>query len=81
MLCKVIKDNKKNELWAGSATITPATDSATAPVTTLDARQSGGQIGSASGQSIASICRGTNNLLSEQGNIVKSTKTPQKHVI
>lgn len=44
MLCKVIKDNKNNELWAGSATITPATDSATAPVTTLDARQSGGKL-------------------------------------
>ena len=42
---------KRPQLWAGSAIITPATDSATEPVTTLDARQGGEQIGSASGQS------------------------------
>ena len=42
---------KRPQLWAGSAVITPATDSATEPVTTLDARQGGEQIGSASGQS------------------------------
>ena len=42
---------KRPQLWAGSAIITPATDSATEPVTTLDARQGGEQIGRASGQS------------------------------
>ena len=41
----------KDKLQAGSAIITPATDSATELVTTLDARQGGGQIGSASSQS------------------------------
>ena len=45
------KLKKRPELWAGSAVITPATDSATEPVTTLDAQQGGEQIGSASGQS------------------------------
>ncbi|MGN0875365.1 MAG: hypothetical protein ACI4OZ_09285, partial [Akkermansia sp.] len=42
---------KRPKLWAGSAVVTPATDSATEPVTTLDAQQGGEQIGSASGQS------------------------------
>ena len=42
---------KRPLLWAGSAVITPATDSATEPVTTLDAQQGGEQLGSASGQS------------------------------
>lgn len=45
---------KRPLLWAGSAIITPATDSATVPVTTLDAQQGGEQIGSASSQSIES---------------------------
>lgn len=45
------KLKKRPQLWAGSANITPALDSATKPVTTLDAQQGGEQIGSASGQS------------------------------
>ena len=53
------KGKKRPELWAGSAVITPATDSATEPVTTLDAQQGGEQIGSASGQSGLAVGKGS----------------------
>lgn len=42
---------KRPLLWEGSAVITPSADAATTTVTTLDAQQSGEQIGSASDQS------------------------------
>ena len=66
---------KRPQLWAGSAIITPATDSATEPVTTLDARQGGEQIGSASGQSSSlSEDKDTENVSNAQGNGEKFLK-------
>lgn len=45
----------RHELWARSAILTPASDFATEPVTTLDAQQGGEPIGSASGQGVFQI--------------------------
>ena len=65
---------KRPLLWAGSAVITPATDSATEPVTTLDARQGGEQIGSASGQSGLSAGKDSDISSTVQGKLKKVLK-------
>lgn len=57
----------KDKLQAGSAIATPASDSATELVTTLDAQQGGGQIGRASSQSnVSSEGKGTNKSANNQ---------------
>ncbi len=65
--------SKRPLLWEGSATVTPSTDTATEPVTSLDAQRGGEQSGSASGQSGLSEGKDTKNSDTFQGNEGKSS--------